>query len=105
MRRLTGFYYALFSHMKSVNILDPDDDVHLFSLHTVFLPRINEHLELWQKAWIKHPLKTENILSLEQLWTVGFEKIAGSSHHIAKEVFEDLSKVGKPYCTEEPPHN
>jgi hypothetical protein len=90
---VAGFYYALFSHMESVNILDPDDDVHLFSLHTVFLPRINKHLELWRKAWIKHPLRTERNLSPEQLWTVGLQKIAGSSHHIAKEVFEDLSEV------------
>ena len=64
---VTGFYYALFRHMELVNILDPDDDVHVFSLHTVFLPRINKHLELRRKAWIKHPLRSEHNLSPEQL--------------------------------------
>ena len=88
-----GCYWFLLCSLPSHGIVDPDDDVHLFSLHTVFLPRINKHLELWRKAWIKHPLRTEHNLSPEQLWTVGFQKIAGSSHHIAKEVFEDLSEV------------
>lgn len=74
-------------------MFDVDNEVHLFYLHTVFIPRINKHLQSWQTAWIKHPLRTEHNLTPEQLWTVGLQKIAVSSHHIAKGVFEEISDV------------
>ena len=90
---VVGFYHSLFNHMESVNILDADNDMQIFSLHMVFIPRINKHLQSWQRAWVKHPLRTEQNLSPEQLWIVGLQRIAASAHHIAREVFEDLSEV------------
>ena len=38
-------YYDLFSFMESENILNPIDDIHLFCLHYVYVPRINESLD------------------------------------------------------------
>ena len=76
-------------------MLDPENALHLFCLHVVFLPRINMHLKSWQEAWIKHPMRTEHGMSPEQLWTCGLQRIAASGHHIAKEVFEDISDVAK----------
>lgn len=90
---VTGFYQDLFHHIESVNILNPDDDIHMFCLHTVFIPRINRHLQCWRKAWIKHPMRSEHKMSLEQLWTSGLQKIASSGSPIAKEVFETLREV------------
>ncbi|CAI8015068.1 hypothetical protein GBAR_LOCUS9377 [Geodia barretti] len=71
-------------------MLNADNDLHLFYLHMVFIPRINKHLKSWQEAWVKHPLRTEHNLSPEQLWTIGLQRIAMTSSHIAKEVFEDI---------------
>ena len=87
------FYYCLFNHLESVDMLDPDNSVHLFCLHAVFLQRINRHLQSWREAWIKHPMCTEHGMSPEQLWTSGLQRIATSGHHIAKEVFEEISEV------------
>lgn len=90
---VTGFYSRLFSYMESIEMLDPNDEVHLFCLHTVFLPRINRHLKCWKDAWIKHPMRSEHGMSPEQLWVSGLQHIAGSSSTIAKEVFEILEEV------------
>ena len=38
-------YQNLFHYMESVGCLNPLDDVHLFALHHVYMPRINRALE------------------------------------------------------------
>ena len=79
--------------MESLGILDPSDDIHLFCLHYVFIPRINRHLMAWKERWMKHSLRSERGFSPEQLWTHGLQKLAGSSSHLAHEIFESISEV------------
>ena len=88
-----GYFHDLFYHLESVGMLDPMNDLHLFCLHTVFIPRINCHLESWKQAWAKHPMRSEHNLSPEQLWTSGLQRIARSTSHIAREVFEQIGDV------------
>ena len=88
-----GFYRTLFSSLESTHMLDPDNDLHIFCLHMVYISRINRHLKLWKDAWIKHPLRSEHNLTPEQLWTYGLQRIAGSSSTIANELFENLNDV------------
>ena len=38
-------YHDLFNHLESQYLLDPDNEVHIFCLHHVYVPRINRHLE------------------------------------------------------------
>ena len=54
------FYYGLFYHLESMGALDPNSDIHLFCLHYVYAPRINQHLSMWKDAWNMHPLRTES---------------------------------------------
>lgn len=88
-----GLYRDLFHHLESSRMLDPNSDLYLFCLHYVYIPRINAHLQAWKAAWIKHPLSSEHNLSPEQLWTAGLQSIAGSSSHIAREMFETVLEV------------
>ena len=39
-----GLYYNLFHYLESTHMVDPNCDVHLYCLHYVFIPRINDHL-------------------------------------------------------------
>ncbi|XP_062514261.1 uncharacterized protein LOC134189884 isoform X2 [Corticium candelabrum] len=82
------FYHSLFYHLESIGMLDPSNELDLFCLHFVYISRINSHLTSWQKAWIKHPMRSEHNLTPEQLWTMGLQRIATSNNHIASEVFE-----------------
>ena len=47
----TGHLYHMFYSMEDEGILDPFDDVDLFSLHYVFLPRINCQLASFKEAY------------------------------------------------------
>ena len=88
-----GLYYDLFYYLETMNMLVPNNDVHLFCLHHVFIPRINRHLDPWKEAWVKHPMRTEHNMTPEQLWTSGLLSISGSGNQIAQEVFESLNEV------------
>ena len=45
--------------MEAMHILDPIDEVDLFVLHCVYLPRINRSLKEFLRAWNLHPIRTE----------------------------------------------
>lgn len=52
-------YYNLFYFLESNNELDPDDEVHMFALQYVFMPRNNKALVSFTAQWNNHPLRTE----------------------------------------------
>ena len=88
-----SLYYNLFSHLERTGTLDVDNEIHLFCLHYVYLPRINNHLHVWKEGWIRKPICTENGMTPRQLFISGMMRIAGSTHIVAKEMFEDLREV------------
>ena len=63
-------YYDLFYFMEDNQILDPLSDIHLAALHFVYLPKINEKLRAWQKAWSRHRIRTVRS-SPFRLWLAG----------------------------------
>ena len=65
------FYHDLFLYMQTIHVLDPDNEIHLFSLHFVYVPRINYHLQQWTGAWMNHSIRTADNLSPLQLWMEG----------------------------------
>ncbi len=67
----TSLYYHLFYHMEDIGLLDINNEICLFTLHYVFIPRINHSLQQLLEAWNNHPLSTERNLSPLQLWISG----------------------------------
>ena len=43
----TNIFHSLFNEMEAMGILEPDNEVHIWVLHFVFLPRINRALEVF----------------------------------------------------------
>ena len=68
-RCVASTYHALFHAMESVGVLDPDDEIDLFALQCLYLPRINDSLEEFIRAWNKHPLRSERNWSPYKIWT------------------------------------
>ena len=46
----TALYYNLFYHLENEGLLQPDDHIHLFSLHYTYLLRINASLRSFADA-------------------------------------------------------
>ena len=84
-------YYNLFYFLESNNELDPDDEVHMFALQYVFMPRINRALDFFTTQWNNHPIRTEGNKSPLQLWTAGFYYLAESDHQAVQDVLDSES--------------
>lgn len=70
---ISPFYY-LFCSLEDNGVLSPTNDVDLFCLHHIFLPRINSQLEIFRQAYSRHRLRTERNRSPLQLWVSGMLK-------------------------------
>lgn len=57
--------------MESTGILNTDDPVHLFTLHLIFIPRINKALDEFKEAFNHHKVRTEQNCSPYQMWING----------------------------------
>ena len=66
-RCVCSTYHELFYSMGSAGLLDPSDDVDVFVLHCMFVPRINKALEEFSRAWNMHPVRTEKNWSPRQI--------------------------------------
>ena len=81
-------FKSIFYSMEENDLLDPLNDLHLYVLHLIFLPSINNALRELLEDWNNHPLSSEHNFSPDQLWRLGL-----NSYQISNpEEFKELSK-------------
>ena len=66
-RCVCHLYYYLFYAKESIGILNTDNQIHLFALHLVFIPRINKALDEFCEAFNHHKVCTEGNWSPYQI--------------------------------------
>lgn len=71
-----------------LGLLVADNENHLFSLHYVFLPRINGQLQVFQDAYARHHIRTARNRTPLQLWVEGH-----LAHSCGPEQDETLTQV------------
>ncbi|XP_028412399.1 uncharacterized protein LOC114535216 [Dendronephthya gigantea] len=64
-------YVWLFTTMEEDGLLDCLNEHHLFALHYVFIPRIQNSLDEFKCQWNSHPVSTAENLSPEQMFIRG----------------------------------
>ena len=64
-------FYRLFYYMEQIGILDPLNEDHLFSLHYIYVPVINEVLALYTQSWNNHSLSSCQSRTPLQIYTEG----------------------------------
>ncbi|XP_062342184.1 uncharacterized protein LOC134039976 [Osmerus eperlanus] len=67
-RGLTNVYYHLFNFLESEGIVDIDNEMHVWALHYVYLPRINRDMADFCNQWNHHGLRTERHQSPLQIF-------------------------------------
>lgn len=70
-RIIVSCFLNVFLFLEQRQILDPTDEVHLFFLHLVYIPLINDAINKFIGQWNNHPLSTQGNLSPNQLWIQG----------------------------------
>ena len=91
-RCVTVLYYRLFYFLEHQNHLDPDNDVHRYALHYIYLPRINHSLEVFQECWNHHSVRTENNMSPHQIFTAGSLHLQRAGLH-ALDFFDNVDDM------------
>lgn len=64
-------FYYIFWYLEDNEWLDLSDELHLFCLHYIFIPRINQKLRLFANGYDNHPLRSESNMTPVQLWIYG----------------------------------
>ena len=64
-------FYTVFNVMENEGLLDLSNDMDVFCLHYVFLPRLNRALEEFRLGWNHHGVSTEGNQSPYQIWIAG----------------------------------
>ena len=70
-RCVSVLYADLFRRMEDEGNLDCLNEVDMFCLHEVYLPRINKALDAFVECWNNHPVSTEENLTPNQLFIQG----------------------------------
>lgn len=92
-KEVTGPLYTQFYELEDAGVLDPDNEIHRFVLHAVYLQEINRRLETFRLAWNRHRVRTEGHRTPEQIWTDGMLMHQNSMNTSTNEVFGDNESV------------
>ena len=87
---VTKLFYRLFYFLEEHELLDPSDELQLYALHYVYLPRINKALDEFRSAWNHHRIRTAHNKSPYQLFTAGL-LILQHSRLAAMDYFEPVN--------------
>ncbi|XP_055029219.2 uncharacterized protein [Misgurnus anguillicaudatus] len=68
---VTKIYYEVLHGLEEDGLLDPSNNMHMFCVHDIFIPRLNDDLTKFSDGWDNHPLRTEQNLTPNQLWVMG----------------------------------
>lgn len=88
-RCVAFLFYSVFFALEDAGYLDTNNPMHLFSLHFVYVPRINHALTEFREAFNLHPVRTERNWTPRQLW------INGMAHRASlEENTDDIEHYG-----------
>lgn len=86
-------FYDLFLSLEEQRYLDMDNNDHLFCLHFVYKPIINEMLDNFSRSWLNHKIRTARNKTPMQLFIMGMQQVACEHGVVASEYFESLNEV------------
>ena len=68
---LSSVLLQFFMQWNHRGILNVEDPIQLFALHTIFIPKVNNSLREFSEAFNNHTVSTEGNLTLYQIWMNG----------------------------------
>ena len=108
-------FYETFYRLEDRGTLNPLNEVDLFCLHYVFLPRINKTLQQFIECWNNHNLSSEHCLTPNQLFIRGAiqlnmlpsipQMLRSRNPHDNADLQEDVEEVAVPRMQFKPCEN
>ncbi|CAB3995673.1 Retrovirus-related Pol poly [Paramuricea clavata] len=82
------FFARTFTRLEDNQLLDPLNELHLFALHYIYIPRINKCLQEFKSQWKNHPLSSERNRTPLQLFTSGVIENQQSGYSGVQSIFD-----------------
>ena len=76
-------------YLEELGLLDPNNDVCIYALHFIYIPRRNHALTEFKEGWNNHGIRTEQGQSPHQLYVAGALRLQLSGL-TALDFFEDV---------------
>lgn len=89
-RIVTRPYRNLFFYLESEGVLDPLDELELWCLHKVYIPKVNISLEEFRLQMNHHPIRTERNMSPNQLFVQGILASESATRSILHDTVDPL---------------
>ena len=74
-----SLFYQIFYTPEDEGGLDPSNDIDLFALHFVYLPRI---IQTFRRSYSHHRLHSEGSMTPYQLWIEGMATLNADIHAV-----------------------
>lgn len=87
----TNLFYDLFHFLEQNGSLTIGNEVHLWALHYVYLPRLNRELQAFTDQWNNHGLRTEHHETPIQLFVGRSLELANSQLTAMRDMFPSNS--------------
>ena len=100
-RVVVSRFINIFLFLENTGNFIPNDEVHLYCLHFVYLPLINAALTELVAQWNDHPLSTENNLCPRQIWAQGMFQLRYSNLTAVQDVISGNSNSFEDFGIEE----
>uniref|UniRef100_A0A9J7XB17 Integrase catalytic domain-containing protein n=2 Tax=Cyprinus carpio carpio TaxID=630221 RepID=A0A9J7XB17_CYPCA len=85
---MINVYHSLFTFLESEGIIDPANELHMWALQYVYLPRINRDLRIFRCRWNNHGLRTEGFSTPVQLFVRACLRLQNRPLRAIQDVFE-----------------
>ena len=70
-----SFFYSMFYTLEDNGLLNINCPLDLYALHFVFIPILQQHLDLFRQGWAHHHMRTEHNRSPQQLWILDLQSV------------------------------
>ncbi len=87
----SGIYIYLF--LEQSNVFICTDEIHLYCLHLVYLPLINQTLTEFAQQWNDHPVSMERNYTPRKMWVQGMLQLRHSNLTAVQSVIGDADHM------------
>ena len=88
-RVIVSRFRNIFLFLEHSHVFNCTNDIHLYCLHAVYLPLINQALAEFLQQWNDHPVTTECNYSPRQMWVQGMLQLRHSNLTAVRDVVDE----------------
>ena len=88
-RLIASRFVNIFLYLEQQHVFNPDNELHLLTLHLVYLPLVNNALNAFVEQWNSHPVTSACNYTPTQLWVRGLVESRNTDCSAVNDVLVD----------------